>query len=46
MLILVVVLVKSRTPKSRHTGHFSRFRELLCVDVCTGRKTLENLPPD
>jgi hypothetical protein len=37
VLMLVVVFVKSRTPKSRNAGHFSRFRELLCVDVgcCT-----------
>jgi len=46
VLMLVVVLVKYRTPKSRHAGHFSRFRKLLCVNIWTGRKTLENLPPN
>jgi hypothetical protein len=37
VLMLAVVFAKSRTPKSRNAGHFSRFRELLCVDVgcCT-----------
>jgi hypothetical protein len=33
VLMFGFVLAKSRTLKSRNAGHFSQFRELLCVDV-------------